>query len=154
MSDAVAIRPAINPWLLAAATLDAIAALLHLGCIAIGAPWYRFFGAGERMAQSAESGSAHPALVTTAIATVLLLWSGYALSGAGVIRRLPLLRTALCAITGVYLLRGLVGLSLAFMHDALGRSATFWFWSSTVCLAFGLVHLIGLRATWPQLAAR
>lgn len=154
MSDAVAIRPAINPWLLAAATLDAIAALLHLGCIAFGAPWYRFFGAGEPMAQLAESGSAHPALVTTAIATVLLVWAGYALSGAGAIRRLPLLRSTLCAITSVYLLRGLVGLLLAFGRDTLGRSATFWFWSSIVCLAFGLVHLIGLRATWSQLVAR
>lgn len=154
MSSAVAFRSAINPWLLAAAALNAIAALLHLGCIAFGAPWYRFFGAGERMAQLAEAGSVHPALVATAIATVLLAWSGYALSGAGAMRRLPLLRTALCAITGIYLLRALVGFPLALMHGALGRSATFWFWSSTICLAFGLVHLIGLRSTWPQLAAR
>ena len=25
-----------------------------------------------------------------------------------------------------------------------GNSATFWFWSSAICLAFGVVHLVGL----------
>ncbi|MGQ4584278.1 hypothetical protein [Lysobacter sp. F60174L2] len=36
--------------------LNAIAALLHVGCIIFGASWYRFFGAGERMAQLASAG--------------------------------------------------------------------------------------------------
>ncbi|MGB4860371.1 MAG: hypothetical protein WBP11_13735 [Dokdonella sp.] len=45
-----------NHYLIAGGILSAIAALIHLGCIVFGAPWYRFFGAGERMAQMASAG--------------------------------------------------------------------------------------------------
>jgi len=102
-----------NPWLLAAAGANALAALLHLACIAFGAQWYRAMGAGEAMAQMAERGDWTPAVAAAGIACVLSTWSLYALSGAGAIRRLPLLRPALWAITGVYLLRGGVGLLIA-----------------------------------------
>ena len=140
-----------NPLLVAAAALSAIAALLHLGCIAFGAPWYRFFGAGEQMAQLAIAGNWYPVAVTSAIAAVLGAWSLYALSGAGVVRRLPLLRTALCAITAVYLLRGAA--ALPFIGQLPGRSPAFWWWSSAICLGIGLVHLVGLRQVWSRLGA-
>jgi putative oxidoreductase len=77
--------------LLLAGYLSALAALTHLAIIVGGADWYRLFGAGEAMAQMAEQGSWYPALVTLAIASVLAVWSLYAFSGAGRIRRLPLL---------------------------------------------------------------
>lgn len=140
-----------NPFLVAGAILSALAAALHLGCIVFGAPWYRFFGAGERMAQSALAGHWYPAIVTVGIAAVLATWAVYALSGAGVIRPLPLLRPVLCIITGIYLLRGTI--VLPFMAMIPGRSTTFWWWSSAICLSIGLVHLVGLRQVWARLAA-
>ena len=136
-----------NAFLIAGATLSAFAAALHLGCIAFGAPWYRFFGAGERMAQMAIAGSWYPVVVTAAIASVLAMWSLYALSGAAVIRVLPLLRPGLCIITAIYLLRGLVTLPLAVF----GKSTPFWWWSSVICLLIGTVHLIGLSQVWARL---
>jgi hypothetical protein len=136
-----------NVFLIAAALLSALAAALHVGCIVFGAPWYRFFGAGERMAQMAIAGSWYPTIVTVAIAAVLAAWSLYALSGAAVIRALPLLRPALCIITGIYLLRGLLILPLA----VLGRTTPFWWWSSTICLLIGAVHLVGVWQVWPRL---
>lgn len=154
MSTTGSPHPKPNPWLLAAAGLNAAAALLHLGCIAFGPPWYRFLGAGEGMARLAEAGSARPAVITLFIASVLLIWSGYALSGAGAIRRLPWLRTVLLAITAIYLVGGLAGLSLTLSDHALGRSATFWALSSVICLGFGLVHAIGVRSAWPRLVSR
>ncbi|MEO8803647.1 MAG: hypothetical protein ABI375_09870 [Rudaea sp.] len=131
------------------AALSAIAAFLHLGCIAFGAPWYRFFGAGERMAQAALAGRWYPTLVTLAISAVLLVWSLYALSGAGVIGRLPLLRLVLCAITGTYLLRGVVFIPL--MSRISGNSLSFWLVSSAICLVLGVIHLIGVLRAWPHL---
>ena len=136
-----------NAFLIAGAMLSALAAALHVGCIVFGATWYRFFGAGERMAQMAIAGSWRPAAITAAIASVLAVWSLYALSGAGVIRALPLLRPTLCAITAVYLLRGLVILPLV----ALGRSTPFWWWSSAICLFIGAVHVAGLSQVWARL---
>ncbi len=140
-----------NVFLIAGAALSALAAALHLGCIVFGAPWYRFFGAGEKMAQSALAGHWYPAIVTVAIAAVLATWSAYALSGAGVIPRLPLLRPTLCMITGVYLLRGVIFLPVRVLFP--GRSTSFWWWSSAICLGIGLVHLAGLRQVWERLAA-
>jgi hypothetical protein len=139
-----------NRWLIAAGTGSALAAVLHLGCVAFGAPWYRFFGAGERMAQLAIAGSPYPTFVTLCIAGMLAIWSLYALSGAGAIRRLPLLRSVLCAITAVYLLRGVI--ALPFVAQLPERSPTFWYGSSAICFALGALHLIGLRQVWARLS--
>lgn len=143
-------NPARNRFLLAAAAATALAALLHLGCIVFGPPWYRFFGAGERMAQLAAAGSPYPAIVTAVIAAILLLWSAYALAGAGAIRRLPLARTALCLITAIFLLRGAAGFVLAFTAPG-ERGVAFWCWSSVVCLGIGVLYLLGTRRAWAHL---
>ena len=138
-----------NRFFLAAAALNAVAALLHLACIALGAPWYRALGAGEAMARLAAAGHPRPTLFALAVASVLLVWAGYALSGAGAIRRLPLLKPVLCAITAIYLLRGLG--FVALMPYFAGNSLTFWVVSSAICLGLGLLHLIGLKQRWRQL---
>ena len=139
-----------NDWLIAAGGLSALAALLHLACIVGGPDWYRFFGAGEGMARKAEHGSLYPALVTLCIAAILAIWSAYAFAGAGLLRPLPLMRTALVAITAIYLLRGLVLLPmLAFRPDLVGSFAV---WSSAVVLVYGMVHAVGTWRAWPALS--
>lgn len=139
-----------NKFLIAAAICSAAAALLHLGCIIFGGEWYRFFGAGEQMAQMAEAGHIYPAIVTLAISTLLTIWSLYALSGAGVILRLPLLRLVLCLIAAIYLIRGIgfVFLMPIFPENSL----TFWVVSSTVCLIFGSLYALGVRQSWAYIA--
>ncbi len=139
----------MNIWLVIAGALNAIAALLHLGCIYFGAQWYRFFGAGEHMVMLAEQGSIEPVLITSAIALVLVTWSLYALSAAGLIFKLPLTRTALLLITLIYLIRGAAGFLL--IQNPMGRTPDFWVWSSLICLAFGVVHLVGLKTQWKNL---
>jgi hypothetical protein len=138
-----------NRFLIVGAILSALAALIHVGCIIFGGTWYRALGAGERMAQMAEAGHWYPSAMAGAISLVLLGWSAYALSGAGVIRRLPLLRFVLCGVTAVYLVRGLVFVPL--MPYFPGNSVMFWLVTSAICLGFGLVHLAGLRQAWARL---
>lgn len=142
-----------NPFLLAGAAMSAVAALLHVGCIIFGPAWYRFFGAGERMAQLAAAGSPVPAAFATGIAAVLALWSAYALSGAGMVARLPLLRVALFAITSIYLLRGVAGFVLAAIAPG-ERSVAFWVWSSLICLGIGALYLVGTKRVWAELSRR
>lgn len=138
-----------NAWLLAGGVLSGIAALLHLGCIIGGPRWYRFFGAGEHMARLAERGSLQPTIVTLAIALMLALWSAYALSGAEVLPRLPLLRIGLMAICAIYLLRAAaLPLMLVRMAD---RGTTFLVVSSLIVLVYGLVHLVGIVTGWAVL---
>lgn len=142
-------------FLIIGASLSFIAALVHIAIIFVGADWYRLFGAGEHMAQLAEAGSSEPTVITLAIATVLTVWGLYALSGAGVILRLPLMKTALCIISFVYLARGVVGATLPFIstHSLLmENSQTFWLVSSLVSSTFGLFYLLGTYYSWRQLA--
>jgi len=138
----------MNVYLIISGVLSAIAAILHLGCIYFGAPWYRFFGAGEEMALMAEQGSNYPTFVTLGIFSVLSIWSLYAFSAAGLIRKLPLIRLALILITSIYLIRGLAGFTL--ISSPMGRSPEFWLWSSIICLAFGVFHAVGLKKQWAK----
>jgi len=142
-------RSAGTPWLALGAVLSAAAAVLHLAVIAGGPNWYRFFGAGERMAVMAERGHWYPPLVTAGIAAVLAAWAAFALSGAGLIARLPLLRTALVAITLIYLARGLLIVPVVLIVP--WPEGAFDFWSSLIVLVYGIVHAVGLWRAWPTL---
>ncbi|HEY7770888.1 MAG TPA: hypothetical protein VIB55_22160 [Longimicrobium sp.] len=133
--------------------LTAGAALLHVAIIIGGPDWYRFFGAGERMARMAARGSLQPALVTDTIAAILGLWSLYAFSGAGLIRRLPLLRLALTLIAAVYLARGLLGVPAVMLVDdvytnQLRAKLTFMIVSSAICIVLGVCYAIGAARVW------
>jgi hypothetical protein len=138
----------VNRMLALGALLSALAALLHVAVIAGGPAWYRFFGAGERMARMAESGSATPTMVTLGIAAILAIWAAYAASGAGLLRPLPLMTLALVTITAIYVLRGLAIVPAALMPTL---RTPFNLWSSAICLAIGLVHAIGLWQVWKRL---
>ena len=140
-----------NPWLVAGGWLSLVASALHIACIVGGPDWYRFFGAGEAMASAAERGEVYPALGTFAIAAILALWAAYAFAGAGLIRRLPLMRTALVAITAIYLLRG-AALILALTVPGMGGQ--FNIWSSVIVLGYGVVYLIGTWRAWPSLSRK
>ena len=148
------------PLLVAAAVADAAAALVHLACIAVGAPMYRILGAGPRMAAMAEAGHWYPTVVTLAIAAVLTVFAAYALAGAGLLPPPPLLRTGLAAIGALLVLRGLAfipaflaargGASTLHVMGS-GGSIAFWYWSSAICLVLGLLHLAGLAGAWSRL---
>jgi hypothetical protein len=136
----------VNYYLVAGGGVSTVAALMHIGCIIFGASWYRFFGAGEKMAIMAEQGLIKPSIITSFIVIVLSIWSLYAFSAAGVIGRLPFVRLALIVITAIYLVRGVAG--FYFVSNPIGRSPEFWVWSSLICLFIGFVHLIGLVQQW------
>ncbi len=139
-----------NKYLIAGATCSALAAIAHLGCIVFGAPWYRFFGAGEQMAKMAEQGHWYPTVVTSTIAAILAIWSLYALSAANIIFRLPLIRTALMVISFIYLLRGIAFIWLMPMFPE--NSVTFWYVSSGICFSIGLFYSIGTYRQWQLLS--
>ena len=130
-------------------SLSFFAALAHVACIVIGAPAYRFLGAGEKMARAAEAGKLEPTLTTLAVTGVLLIWSAYAFAGAGVIGRLPFTKFVLFAICSVYLARALLFplLKPAFPDN----SQTFWLVSSGICLVIGLLHAYGVFSLWSEL---
>ncbi|RUO39864.1 hypothetical protein CWE15_08925 [Aliidiomarina taiwanensis] len=142
---------ASNKYLLAASICCFATALVHLGCIVFGGDWYRFFGAGEQMAQMAEQGLWYPTIVTSALVIVLLVWGFYGLSGAGLIKRLPLTKLALILIASIFLIRGVSFVKLMPMFPE--NSLTFWFISSGFCLFIGGLFALGSWQQWSALGA-
>lgn len=122
-------------------------AALHVVIVVVGPQGYRFFGAAE-LAPLAERGSPVPALVTLALAAMFALWGAWAFSGAGVIRRLALLRAGLLGIGSVYALRGLFLLPelVLLIQGALDPPRKVIF--SAGSLAAGLLYLIGAMMQW------
>ncbi|MFC6981197.1 hypothetical protein [Microbulbifer taiwanensis] len=125
-----------------------LASVTHIAIIFGGADWYRFFGAGEEMALMQESGSYYPAVLTGFIALVLAIWSLYAFSGAGLMRRLPFIKPALATIAVILLARGFLGIPVVLFSDnpyfaELGSNLAFIIVSSIICLAIGLCYGFG-----------
>ncbi len=134
------ISPAV--LLILGGSANFLIAALHVVIIILGAPAYLYFGRAD-LALLAEQGSPIPALATAALVAVFAVFGLYALSGAGVIRKLPLLTIALYGIGAVYLLRGLV-IILDLTRLVRGeiyplRQTVF----SAVALVIGLLYLIG-----------
>ena len=133
--------------LVLAAALSFAIALLHLAIIFMGPQAYTYFGAADLGALEAQ-GSRIPDLVTLVLVAVFAVFGLYALSGAGVIRRLPLLATGLVVIGSIYTLRGLVVVpDLIRLVQGAGyplRQTVF----STTSLAIGLAYLLGTMRRW------
>lgn len=149
-----------NKYLVIAGICSIAVAILHVAIIIGGADWYRFFGAGEEMALMSESGSPYPALITSVIVIVFIIWGIYAFSGAGIIRKIPLLKLALIVISFIYLVRGLGGIFLAIFSKYISMpgvvleyndSESFLLISSLISTVFGLFYAIGLVKSWSSL---
>ncbi len=142
----------MNKPLILGAISSAIAALAHLGCIIFGGDWYRFFGAGEQMAKMAEAGDPYPTIVTSIIVLILFIWSVYGLSGAGLISKLPFVKTVLVLISSIYVLRGVTFIVLMPLFPE--NSVTFWLVSSSLCLSIGLLYSVGTYQSWSKLSVK
>jgi len=146
-------KPDGSAWLLAGGIASLLIAALHVVIIAAGPRGYRYFGAAN-LVPLAERGSPIPALLTAGVAVIFGIWGAYGLSGAGVIRPLPLIRTALILIGVLFALRGLILVQDLFriaggsLHPV--RAAVF----SAASLLIGLLYLLGVKARWPHLAPR
>lgn len=143
--------PTRSRWLVLGAGLSFAVALLHLGIIFAGPDAYTYFGAGE-LGPLEAAGSRVPDAITAGLVAVFAVFGCYALAGAGLVRRLPLLAFALRAIGAVYSLRGLV-LFPELVALARGtaafppRYAVF----SLVSLLTGAAYLAGTRRAWKEL---
>ncbi len=144
-----------NKYLVLGGALSLLASVIHILIIFGGPDWYRFFGAGERMAHFAERGLVYPSLVTGFIALILAVWALYAFSGAGLIREMPFLKYSLAIIAFVYLSRGLLGIPIVLLGSSpylieLKEKMIFMICSSLVCTFMGALYGIGVFQIWKK----
>lgn len=136
----------MNKPLVFGGVMSTLAALLHIAIIFGGPAWYRFFGAGEEMATLAAQGSWVPTIIALGIFLILQIWGLYAFSGAGLIRRLPLLRTVLVTVSAIYLIRGLLLIPLWIINPE--YIVLLHIWSSIASFIIGGAYAIGTRRIW------
>ena len=95
-------------------------------------------------------------LVGEAAALVMVVFGLYALSGAGSIRRLPLLRLGLTGISALYLLRGLFFIlsALVMLGILKGEVLIQGEISTLVFLAAGIAFAVGTVLNWKDMRDR
>lgn len=97
-------------------------------------------------------------ILALVVALVFAMWGLYGLAGAGVIRRLPLLRLGLIVIGAIYLLRGIPLIPMLLIMSGIIRDPQIITGqaviASFVSLLIGLAYLIGTIPAWPTLSRR
>ncbi len=140
--------------LLVAGCVSFLIAILHVVIVLIGPSAYAFFG-GDRLARLALSGSSSPVIQTLLLAGIHAVFGLYGLSGAGIVRRLPLLTVALFAIGGMYAFRGLSfidqGVQILKDPDSLPLRV---FLYSLVSFVTGCAYLAGMVKRWGWLRGK
>lgn len=146
-----------NNYLIWSGITAAAAGLLHIATIFGGPSWYRFIGATEPIIKMAANGHSYPIVVCLVAAALLFACAAFAFSGAGLIRRLPFLRTALVLITFALLFHGLAFIPMVLwwphlmvgIYDGVGVN-TILIVTSVICLVSGIGFGLGARQAWER----
>ena len=143
-----------NSFLLILGGVLSFCAAIFQAVIAFVPAWSAAFGASDALVSN-------PALLITLgllVALLLVIFGLYGLSGAGVIRRLPLLRLGLFVIGLLY---SLVGINFIFqvltilgILPSAGSIPIFIVLVSLGALVAALAYLIGLAVNWKRLSTK
>ena len=129
-----------DKFLIVGGVIAGFAALWHLLMIVGGPNWYAFARAPLYVVQSAKEGTFIAPVGAVAIAVLMFTCTAYSFSGAGVFRKIPLLKLALPTISFICLVRGLYISPVFFSLKALG---TWHLIASAVWFFVGICFLLG-----------
>lgn len=102
--------------LVVAAGIFFCTALAHLFCIYFGPQCYSAQMAPPQIVESAKAGTMLAPFGAILVSTIFTVLGLYALSGAGLFRRLPLLSFGIYTISIISVIRGLLPIQLYFRH--------------------------------------
>jgi hypothetical protein len=105
MSDSVKSTLLISAGIIASAS-----AIWHLLCILGGPRWFIFARAPQQIIDSVQQGTLLAPIATLAVASLMFACTVFAFSAAGLIRKVPFLKSALIAIATLCILRGLIAI--------------------------------------------
>jgi hypothetical protein len=97
-----------SKFLITGGVIAAATAAWHLLCIVGGPSWYAFARAPGIVIHSAKQGTLLAPISTAVIAGLMFTCTAYAFSGAGLIKKMPLLKSALVTIAFICLVRALI----------------------------------------------
>ena len=125
--------------LILAAVISSVTALAHMSCIILGTSCYKAQLAPPEMIQSSIDGTLLAPLVTLFISALFLTCALFAVSGAGLIKKLPLQNIALIVIAVLCLLRGMATIPLSYIFPEMVSTFSIlagFVWFISGCLFF------------------
>ena len=137
-------KPKIGIIALVTASLIAtLTALAHLSCLYFGPKCYQVQMAPQVIVQSAIEGTWLAPIGTIIISIIFFLCAAYALSGAGMIKKIPLLSLGIYSISIVCFLRVLIVLLFFIRYPE--TTTTSAIVAEIVWFAVGLLFFLGYR---------
>lgn len=126
--------------------INILIAIAHIICLFNAEYFFEVTGVGENMQRNAEIHPLLPYGMTIFVAVIFFIFGLYGLSGAGKIRKLPLLKIGVFAIAAIYLFRGVVGsiINIGFESSFQWHHLLF----SLCALGIGLLYLLGGLKKW------
>ena len=130
--------------LVIAAAIAFLTALAHLSCIYFGPQCYEIQMAPPDIVESARAGTLLAPVGTILVAMIFVVLGCYALSGAKLMRELPLLKFGVYTIAVICIIRGILPLQLWLRHPEKVNAAVLL--AGFIWLGVGLCYLLGYRA--------
>lgn len=129
--------------LISAGCIASASAVWHLLCILGGPSWFAFARAPQQIVDSAQQGTLLAPIGTIVVAALMFLCTVYAFSAVGIIRKIPLLKSALTTIALLCILRGLIAIPVLLTPAGLDVwqlvASSFWFYVG-VCFMIGSIE--------------
>lgn len=126
--------------------INILIAIAHIICLFNAEYFFEVTGVGENMRRDAEIHPFLPYVMTIFVAVIFFIFGLYGLSGAGRIRKLPLLKIGIFAIAAIYLFRGVAGSIINIGFESLFQWHHLLF--SLCALGIGLLYLLGGLKKW------
>jgi hypothetical protein len=126
--------------LMSAGVIAAASAIWHLLCIVGGPSWFAFARAPQQIIDSAQQGTLLAPLGTIVVAALMFACTVFSFSAAGLIRKVPLLKSALMTISLLCIVRGLIAIPILVTPTGLDIWEVI---ASSVWLYVGICFLAG-----------
>ena len=118
-------------------------AIAHLACLSLGPECYAVQMAPPQLIESAKNGTYLAPTANIVVSTIFVIWGLYALSGAGLIRKLPFLKFVIYAIATLCMIRGILPLQFWLRNPEEISDTAFYY--GIGWLITGLLFLFGYR---------
>ena len=96
--------------LISAGVIASASAIWHLLCILGGPSWFAFARAPQQVIDSSQQGTLLAPIGTVIVASLMFACTVFSFSAVGLIRKVPLLKSALITIAVLCTLRGLIAI--------------------------------------------
>ena len=129
--------------LISAGVIASTSAIWHLLCIFGGPSWFAFARAPQQIIDSAVQGTLLAPIGTVIIASLMFACTVFAFSAVGLIRKVPLLKSALITIAILCTFRGLIAIPTFVTSSGVDiwqiLASTVWFYVG-ICFITGSIE--------------